>query len=371
MKKLKVDKNNLVVYIFFFLISFCKGIGLSNASQIYLVIYLIGVILATIKLFKIGFNQREILLLGSIFIIGVLDFILGKETTILFTSITLIFLKNTNLKNVIKTLFIGRVFGFLLMIFMPLIGMIEMNTLNFYRAGEFITRYAFGYSHPNLAHSTFDIIVIMWLYLYNTKINLVNIATLEILNYILYKYTASRTGFLLLAIFLLIAYILKKKENFQKKLPKYLNIVFILLILCSILFAIGYGKVSIVNKLDVVLTGRIKYMSILINNYLPPIIKSKSYAGILFDNGYFDLIYNGGLLASIWFICMQIKTNNIIKKKNLYNEALLSLMFFVCSITESYYVSSLMNVSILFIAYALYGPSKNINKEKECDKVFI
>lgn len=354
MKKFKMDKNNLVVYIFFFAISFCKGIGMSNASKVYLAIYLIGIIFATIKLFKVGFNQKEILLLGSIFLIGVLDFIIGKETTILFTSITLLFLKSANLKSAIKALFMGRVLGFLMMILLPLIGIIEMNELNFYRSGEFITRYAFGYSHPNLAHSTFDIIVIMWLYLYNTKINLTSIAILEILNYILYKYTVSRTGFFILAVFLLMAYVLKKRVKLKKYLPKYLNLIFIFLILFSALLAIGYGKNAIINKLDVVLTGRIRYTSILINNYMPPIIKNKDYTGILFDNGYFDLIYNGGLLAFIWFVSMQIKTNNIIRKKGLYNEALLSLMFFICSFTESYYVSSLMNVSILFIVYALY-----------------
>ena len=174
----KISKNDLVVYVFFFIISFCKGIGMNNSNKIYLIMYVSGVVMATFKLFKVGFTKKELFIILSINAIGILDFILGKETTILFTGITLIFLKKTNIENVIKSLFLGRIIGFLLMIFLPFLGAIDMNTVQFYRNGGFILRYAFGYSHPNLAHSTFNIIVIMWVYLYYEKINIYNIRTL-------------------------------------------------------------------------------------------------------------------------------------------------------------------------------------------------
>lgn len=355
MKKLVINKNEIGVFIFFFLISFSKGIGLNNSNKMYLVVYLIGIILATIKLWNIGLNKKEIFLLGSIIIIGILDYVFGKETTILFTGITLIFLKKIDLKRVIKSMFYGRIIGFISMLILPVIDVLDMNIIEFYRSGEYINRYAFGYTHPNLAHSTFNIIIIMWMYLFYERINLANICLIELLNYILYKFTYSRTGFVILTTFLMIAFILKNSTKLKKILPKCLNFIFLTLIIISFIFAIGYDKIEVINKIDVLLTGRIKYTSILINNYFPPIVKNQVYTNILFDNGYFDLVYNGGLIATIWFIFMQIKTNKIIAKNNLYKEALLIFIFLIYSITESYYISSVMNIGILFIAYAIYG----------------
>lgn len=359
---LKINKNNFSVYIFFFLISLCKGIGLNNGNEIYLIIYLIGMCLAAIKFFRIGFNKRELILVLSIIFIGVLDFFIAMETTILFTGITLAFLKKSNLRSVIKALFWGRVIGLIFMIVLPVSGILKMNVVSFYRNGEFIKRYAFGYSHPNLMHSTFNTVVIMWLYLYYEKINLKNICMCEILNYILYKYTCSRTGFFLLSIFLVIAYFTKNSKKIQEKVPNHLNAIFLCSILIGLVLACGYGKIEIISKIDSILTGRIRYLAILIKNYFPPIIKVHSYQNILFDNGYFDLLYNGGILATIWYVYIQLKTNRIIKEKKMYKEALVIIIFMIYSITESYYASSIMNIGIIFFSYALYS-SNNLTAD--------
>ena len=57
---LKIKKNDFVVYIFFFLISLSKGLGLNNANSTYLILYCLGIFLACFKLLEIGFNKNEI-----------------------------------------------------------------------------------------------------------------------------------------------------------------------------------------------------------------------------------------------------------------------------------------------------------------------
>ena len=262
-------------------------------------------------------------------------------------------------------MFYGRIVGLILMIGLACFGIIEMNIINFYRGGEFINRYAFGYSHPNFAHSCFNIVVIMWIYLYFNKINFGKIMIVEVLNFILYKYTLSRTGFLIITVFLIVGYITKKSDKIKKILPNILNKVFIVSLLLGFILAFGYNKIEIVNKLDQVLTGRISYIAKLINNYNLPIIKYQNYENILFDNGYVDLLYNGGILATLWLFYMQIKTNKYIKENALYKEALISMIFIVYSITESYYMSSIMNISILFIAYQLFNKGEETKKADE------
>lgn len=362
----KIKKTEIVIYIFFFIISFCKGIGLSNSDRIYFVMYFLGVVLAILKLFQIGFSRKEIIPFLFLTLIGILDYILGSETTILFTLITLLFLKSSNIKSIIKVMFYGRIISFLLMTILPLIGIIEMKTFEFYRSelGGFVTRYAFGYTHPNLAHSNLNIVIIMFVYLYFDKIKFGKIVILELINYIFFQYTNSRTGFIILSLFLLLTFFTKNSRKIQKLLPKILNISFISFIAISFIMALGYGRIGIFSKINNMLTGRLRYMSLLLNNYNIPIIKIQNYDNILFDNGYFDLLYNGGILAFLWFFFIQIKTNKYIEKNKLYKEALLTFIFFFYSITESYYVSSMMNISLLFLSYVLFNNPK-INKEEE------
>lgn len=359
----KINKNDLVVYLFFFIISFCKGIGLNNSNIVYLIVYAFVIVIAAFKLFKIGFSQKEFFILLSINIIGLLDFIIGKETTLLFTGITLLFLKQIDLKKIIKVLLVGRLMGFILMIILPSLGIIDMNILKFYRNGEFVFRYAFGYAHPNFAHSTFNIIVIMWVYLYYEKIKFDKIVFIEILNFILYKFTLSRTGFIILAVFLIITYIAKRFNCIEKRIPYYLNIILWGSIILGVFLAFGYGKISWINSLDKIFTGRIRYLSLLVTSYKIPIIKTQTYKGILFDNGYFDLFYNGGILATIWFLKFQMETNDFIKKNKMYKEALITIFLFIYSITESYYVSPIINIGILFFSYVIY--KKNYEKIEE------
>ena len=363
--KLKISKNDFVVCIFFFLISLCKGIGLGNSSSIYFIIYLMGILVASIKLFKVGFNKKELINIAIIIILGILDYIFGNESTILFTAISILFLKNIECDKIIKALFLGRLFGFVFMIILPCLGLMDMNTISFYRAsaGGSIIRYAFGYSHPNYAHSSLNLIIIMYIYLYFERLNVKKIVFLELVNYIFYNYTYSRTGFLILTLFLLLSLFTKYSSKVKNSMPKILNFTFIFSILISFLMGLLYGKVEILNKINEILTGRLSYMNIVLKGYMPQLIKTHQFINVLFDNGYFDLLYNGGILASIWFVVMQIKTNLYIKENKMYREALLTNIFFIYCITESYYVSSVMNISLLFFAMCIFKRKSLLNNK--------
>lgn len=359
MKKNLIN-SEILVEIFFFIISFCKGIGLNNSSKLYLYIYLASLFLAAFKLFSAKYNKRELLALLIILLVGLADYILGGETTILFTAISLMLIKDSSVKKIIKVMLIARIFSFAIMILFPLLKIIPMHSVYFYRldTGTFIERYSFGYEQPNLAHFGLNIIFILIIYLYYDKIKLSHLLIFEIINLFFYQYTFSRTGFIILTIYLILVFLMKKNKKILNLIPKILSILFFCFIIISFLMAILYKKFDIFYKIDQILTGRIRYMNIIFTNYSIPIFKSQNYYNVLFDNGYFDLIYNGGIIAFLWFSFFQHKTNKIIKENLLYKEALLTFIFLLYSVTESYYVSSLMNVSLLFLQMAIYSRKK-------------
>lgn len=363
----KIKKSNLIVYIFFIAITFCKGIGFSNSNNIYICIYALGVALLILKIIKDKISKKEFFNIFSILCIGVLDFFIGGETTILFTAIALCSLKNISIDNIIKIMFWTRVVSFVILFVFSSLGIIDNNTLIFYRESEggFITRNSFGFSHPNIAHSALTLIVILYGYIFYNKINTFNMILLELLNILLYQFTFSRTGFFITTIYVLFLFMVKKFKFVRNALPKILNITLIMCLIFTFFMAFGYGKIGFINDLDSLLTGRIRYMNILVKSYNIPIIGKIDYNNILFDNGYISLLYTGGILATSWFLFQQIKTNNIIKNRKT-EEMIITIILMIYSLFESFYANILMNPALLFFAYYIFGNTEKGNgKENE------
>ena len=181
---------------------------------------------------------------------------------------------------------------------------------------------------------------------------------------LIYHFTASRSGFFILSFFLVYVYLMKRVKIINRNSKKLLNIVLIFSILFSFIVAELYGKNQFVNNLNIVLTGRIRYMNETLKNYNLPLFSTNHYVNILFDNGYFDLIYNGGILAFIWFMYNQIKTNKILFKHNVEREIVVTLFLFIYCITESYYASIIMNISLVFLSYFVYSNETYEGNEK-------
>ena len=367
MKNFKIDKSNFIVLLFIGSLVFCKGIGLSSDSLIYTLIFILGSFFAIIKILNEKYSKKEVFLCFLLVTIGLLDFIIGKDSTLLFTAVILSCLKNVNLKKIIKIMFILRLITFLGIILLTEFGFLQNNYIEFFRDGEgIIKRYSFIFGHPNLAHSSFDIIIFLGLYLFYNKINIFNALIIITANYVLYKYTYSRTGFIL-CIFIIFFTLIYKKSNFLKKsLFKILPYSLFIFTLISIIIGLLYDKIGFVKILDSLLTGRISYINILLRNYNVPIIGSSIYNNYVnFDNGYITLLYEGGLLAFLWFNYVSFETNKIIVQKNMYREGLLIFAFLLYSFTESYYSNILMNASLIFFSIYMFktNSKEDINNE--------
>lgn len=367
----KITKSELMAYIYFIIISFFKGLSFSSKSKLYILCYLLGVIFVFFKLFTDKFTRKEVLVIGSLIILGIIGFVAVRETTVLFTAIALICLKNVNIRNVIKVIFWTRLITFIIAIVLPLSGIVEMNTYYFYRAslGTSIMRYSFLYSHPNLAHVSFSIIVVLWGYLYFDKVTFPKILCIGILNYILYYWTFSRAGFIVLTIYIIALYLVKRINFFKKNISKILNLLLLFSIAISFIMAWGYGKYEIFSSINSLFTGRLRYMSMLLN-YTPHLFSGGIYDNIKFDNGYFDLIYNCGILSTLWYIIIQLRTNKFVKKNNLEKESLMIAFFIVYNIIENYYASIVMNISLMFFTYIIFDKSKTEDTLDENKKNF-
>lgn len=361
---MKIKIKEFFVYAFFAIITFCKGIDLQSDSQIYLFLYIFGTVLVFIKMLWDRFTLKELLLIVVIVLIGIIDFIRGRVTSVLFTMIAICCMKDIDVKKTIKIMFWVKLITFIGMFFCVITGIIENEYLVRYREGYGITnRYCLGYSHPNRAHAVLVILVFMFGYLYKEKINIFSLITIQVFNYIIYMFTYSRTGYYIIFLYLIFEYILKKAEKLKLKeiFSKIIKYTFIIFVMFSIIIAKYYQKNGLVDIINEILTGRVRFMNILIENYPVPIIGSIKYHNIvIIDSGYFTLLYEGGLIATIVFGYLSYKTGKFLEKRNMYPEIIFTFFVMCYALFENFYMSMALNPTLLFFAlYVFKGEEKN------------
>lgn len=363
----KTTKSELLIYIFIILLTIAKSIGLSSNSIVYIIMFGFGLFLSLFKIYHDSFSKREILLLLSGLGISTLLFVFGQETSMLFTCLILICLKNIDIHKILKIMFNVKTVIYAGIIVLTLIGIINNNSLVVYRNGEYVERFSFIFGHPNNAHLNLSLIIILWIYLYYDKINIFNIIILELLNYWIYTFTLSRTGFLITSFFLLFSLIYKKNGVIKKISNMIASNGFIYMFIITIIAGYLYNRVSFLSVVDNVMTGRLYYINYFLNNISFPLIGKASYGSLMIDNGYISILYNGGIMALFWFGYIASKTSKILYKNSMNKELLITLILLIYSFSESFYMNAILNVSILFFTYYIFNNNMNnkIHKKGE------
>lgn len=348
-------KTKIKLYdIYIFLITLFKGVGANADNILYVLAFIIGCVAVFGKICNEKYSKKEFLFMVFIICVGLLDFLIGKTTTILFTAVAICGLKNVDTTHIINLVFLTRITAFSCMILLSTIGIIQNENMLFYRNGEFINRYSFGYGHPNLAHLSLAIIILLFIYIYGEKLKLYHYIIMIGINYIFYQFTYSRTGFYMVFICILL-WAAMKNITLQNALMRIFKYMYFVLIVITALLGFLYSRVNILYTLDKLLTGRILYINQLITKFYPPIIGSSHYSQYVnLDNGYMALLYQGGVLAFVWMSYCIIKLCNKMYKERRVKELFLITCFNVYSMTEGILPSIAVNISLVFAGEVIF-----------------
>ena len=365
-KRICITYEELFFLMFFSLITFGKSIGLGAENNFLRIITITAFLSLIVKLFISKYTFNEFIICFFLILIGLGTYLVTKREGILLSILTLIGLKNIEYKKVFLIAFIIRLFAFLSTISLAMIGVIENNKIVHWRDGTgFIFRYGLGYSHPNLLHSTFFIIVVLFLYLYYEKINVLNCSIIVMLNLFIYSCAGSRTGYYLIIFSVILSIVSKINRQKTKYLIYRLIIPFCLAF--TFITSILYGKYEIINKLDSLFSGRIYYTSYFFKNYSMSLLGNNLYLdNNLIDNSYIILLANYGLIIFILYILSYQKIINyfIASKKN--KELVMISLFSIYGITEGFLSNIFMNLSMVYIGDIIFR-SKINTKEKLCN----
>lgn len=340
--------------IYFVLITLFKSLGADAGTAAYVIAFLIGCMAIAMKMTREAYTKSEMFSMLFILGVGLLDFFIGRDRMILFLAITICGLKNVDIDRTMRLAFWTRLTGFLCMIFGSALGIIENPVFHFYRSGRWIERYAFGYNHPNTAHISLAILILPALYLFESKMRPVHYIALLGVDYLFYRFTYSRTGFLVIVISLAL-FACARTINLRNTIMRILRYSYWVLFAITIVGGLLYGKVRLLSTVNQLLTGRVYYIHRLFELFPPPLIGSKMYEKYVnIDNGYISMLYEGGILAFLWVSYYATKAINRLYATKEYTGFILMISFIIYSVTEKYYASVPVNISLLFIGKVLF-----------------
>lgn len=364
---MKIRKDSISKFIVVFLcviykILIASTICETNSIEIYSIIIAFFSV-ATFSIFNKKFNKKFFYNICIFVIFGIISiFKLVSVNYIFPIVIAIVFYDKENQENSYKMLImdflVSLIVGFLLVITLYKIGILQSNNLIRFKNGQVITRYSLGFSHPAFVGLYFTFILLAYYCL--NKMNWINCFLMSILSILIYKICDSRTT-LVCDILFIILLIINNNKFIMNIIRKSLPYLFVALTVFTIL-SVKLFKNYQLSFLDDVFSNRLTiYIDLIENrNILKTPFGIKLMEDIILDNYYLTIfMYFGYLGYILWAIFYYITSKQIIKNNIL---SIVQLIILIYGVADSNVIVTSINfmISIQFLIL-LYN--KNDNKK--------
>ncbi|MCD5440892.1 hypothetical protein [Lactobacillus delbrueckii] len=350
---------------YFFLYSgvFFNGMGLTNSSKVYLGVLLFAGILVTYKISTNKYNFNEALLVLLLIFTAVGSFAVTHKPTLALTCLCIAGMQGVNLDTVFEDLLKIRLGTLILTLLLVFVGLKDNKTVTMWRDGQgLITRQGLGFGHPNIAQLSLFLVIALLIHKKRGSLKLVQYLACVVVNAIFYKFTGSRTGFLLILLLLGLNIIFSVCGRTKLK-GMIGNIPFIIGGLCigaTFLSALFYKQLSSLDQLNRLFTNRIAYNSYYLKNYGLTLLGNR---GLLLDenaqldNSYAMIELQYGLLAIIVITLIAFQACRVIKKSERTEDVAIATVMLIYMVFEGFGANIFMNILFLYAVPLLFRDS--------------
>lgn len=368
-------------YLCLLITDVCKKINFVSSNQRYITVT--GYFLMLIYII-INYNSYKKLSYKSIatyiifFIIAIISWIYTNNFTVIRLLLLVAALYTIGFDKFIKVDVVMKIALTILLIFLPLLGIIENNYL---LRQDHSVRYSFGFNHPNSLSIYIIMILFESVYIVykNKNIKLykaIIFAIIPIFIGFIYFVANSRMSALSLLVFYILNifyYCIPEKIRLELKNNqniKYIVInlfgIFTLLTLFTII--VSYLNLEILSKLDKIFSNRYSNYIVFLNKFGISIfgteIPVKLGYGEYLDNMYLKLLINQGILQYIlYYLIYYWSTKKAYKRKDSMYILISSIILFE-GFTETNMIMPTINIFILYFVAGNYKFELN-NKSEE------
>jgi len=272
-----------------------------------------------IKILCTKYSRKEWVLILFFGIVGVGAFLFARQDLVLRVVLMVTAAKGVRQRKAMVFVYISLMISYVICILQGILGINPWMEARDYGRGIVETRYLFGFTHANMAHYSFWVMLSFMIMLAYRYIPWWSYLLMEIANLILYRFTASRTGVVVVSFTVLVSLcvVILKEEKVKKWL---ICMGYPILLVCVLVsaFAAQYGMgdeySTLVKLLNHVLNNRILAAGMLgrmssLKLFERAIELPDHNVGVPFDEminlvdmGFVRMFYSYGILYGILFL---------------------------------------------------------------------
>ncbi len=360
---IKIPFSEGMFYAFYCVLTIVKGMGLYEGMLLYDVGLIAAFFCLFLKLIAEQYEKREFAFVIVSLALGVLTWQISGKMGALFNLALLVGMKGIRRERLFRLSAVLWSGLFSLQCFLSLSGIRSQQIFRIHRKlGTYIVRWSMGFTHPNVLHITYFVLIAFIMYVWKPKGRSLLHWSLLLMagNLVVFAYSVSYTGVALVAIYLICNLVLLMLERAGggdgiKKTAK--MIAYLLPIACILFSVIGpvvlKGKAfELVNK---ALSTRFELSRTYLLGQGVHLLGTSNMevvdATITVDSSYVYMLVHYGLIYFLIFsILLECAVVYYWKKMDFHAVAIL-LACAVSGITEQYMANtSFKNIAVLLVA---------------------
>ncbi|ENZ7231805.1 hypothetical protein ACG7XA_002573 [Enterococcus faecium] len=354
-------------YIYFFLMFIGKRFGTSETEQ-YKYILIVSVFFFLLKFCLDKFSLKEIVILTGVLGYGIISVIFNGKVALLFTIITLCGMKNIELRKIYQTMLIAEIFLFSYNLCRYFISdksqyVIFTERANFGKTIESM-RCSLGFVHPNSMHLNYFILVTLIVLLFVKFRTILGYSLLFLLNIYFYWIGGSRTGVILVTLFLFFSYLLSFEitKKIIIRMKYYFSFFPILFSTLTIWIVYNYSNYLWIKQLDQSLQHRIQFSNIFLKQHAIRLFGNRfEFDGkVIIDSGYVELFLKVGFLAFILFCIVHFLVIQKLISSHMHYELVVLLVSLIYCCIEPFDINIFMNYSLIYISLIIFNNDINV-----------
>lgn len=368
-KNILKNKQELLFYISFFLVSLAQTFGIgADDNPIVVLITIASFIVYIFKVFGESYTKKELLLIIILTIYAGISYLYSHNLLVVINVFVIIAMKNIDIKKLIKCLFVYRLIGFLMVISLTLIGVLPNSEKYLFVNGvnTFVIRQSLGFFHPNLLALYFFVLISMVIYGCFEKIRCPHYILLVILTIVIYNICYSRSGLLCTLFLITVSFAIKYFKKIHKLILNRITYILpIILALVFVLISMFYIDNFILEKINSLLSGRLYLSNVFIENYglsFFGIMMENTYyidsSRVIIDSGYVHYLLNYGILGFTLLMYVMYLCSKYFLKNNKLLEFVIFTSFSLYCMTEKELLICLLNFPLLYVSKYLFSSKK-------------
>lgn len=387
-------------YVFWFTQMFCKGMGMIADSKLYRLLSLASLGFLGLKYLLTDWDFRSLVIVSCVLFVGALSYLLSDMMAWFLACLMICGAKGIDLKKLFLYTLYVRGTLFLCTVSLAVFGVVgkmpyetgfRTDTFELFRAIENVFkylamsaedrvlfglslkgtyyRYELGFGEANLAHGNLLMIVLLYVFVRKNKLNVLECVGISLANFIVYYWTFSRTG-LILVFFVLAMSLLLRVARLKKIFYAFGSFVFIACLLFSVLLAytadFDVGEQMtwwewVCQKLDSLLTTRLRLSAYAAQSFPCYYIFGARFRSgwNMLDSAYMNYWLRFGFVSCIIMTYAYTKRMEDCKKDDDLSLFLMLFIMALYGLTEMAFYSITTNFFLLTLRDVIYPEPNN------------